>query len=164
MTYVNVLQIYGMSRAGYIPQLFSLRLPNPAVIYELLAKAGARALVYEPSFGVDLSECLLPIYAADAIGDSDVEGVDLPDMPRAVSEDQCAFIFHTSGSTSGSPKLVPCSYQWLDAIVSKTRHVGRPKSAAKQDVTVWMGSMCHIGQTFSEYSRIIAKCVDADLL
>lgn len=150
MTYISVLHIYGVSRAGYIPQLFSLRLPNPTVIYELLEKAGARALVYEPSFDVDLSACLLPIHAAGAIEDSDVEGKQLPDMPRAISETDCAFIFHTSGSTSGSPKLVPCNYKWLDAIVSKARHVGKPKTSGRQDVTVWMGSMCHIGQTFSE--------------
>jgi acyl-coenzyme A synthetase/AMP-(fatty) acid ligase len=162
MTYTNVLHIYGVSRAGYIPQLFSLRLPNPQVIYELLEQAGARALVYEPSFDVDLSECLLPVHAAEAIEDSDIEGKELPDMPRAVSETDCVFIFHTSGSTSGRPKLVPCSYKWLNTIVSKARHVGKPKTSGRQDVTVWMGSMCHIGQTTSEYSWIIIErsCTD----
>ena len=39
MSYVDILYIYAIARAGYIPQLFSLRLPNPDVVYELLEKA-----------------------------------------------------------------------------------------------------------------------------
>lgn len=138
MSYRDVLNVYGISRAGYIPQLFSLRLPNPTVIFELLEKAGARALIYEPSFEVDLSGCSVPIHTATAFVTQDVAEVELPDRSEAMSETDSAFIFHTSGSTSGSPKLVPCSYRWLDAIVSKARHVGRPKSTGRQDVTVWM--------------------------
>ena len=48
MSYVDVLYIYAIARAGYIPQLFSLRLPNPEVIYELLTKADGKAIIYEP--------------------------------------------------------------------------------------------------------------------
>jgi len=76
-----------------------------------------------------------------------VQSVDLPGK-QVVSETDIAFIFHTSGSTDGSPKLIPCSYKWLDTIVSKAEHVSRPKSSEQQDVTVWIGSMCHIAQNF----------------
>lgn len=138
MTYHDVLHIYGMSRAGYIPQLFSLRLPNPTVIFELLETAGARALVYDSSVRVDLSGCSVPIHAATTVLKSHAAKLELPDKFEPSSETDCAFIFHTSGSTSGSPKLVPCNYRWLDAIVSKARHVSRPRSNRRQDVTVWM--------------------------
>jgi hypothetical protein len=37
-TYTDVLHI---SRAGYIPQMFSLKFPNPTVFHELLRRAGA---------------------------------------------------------------------------------------------------------------------------
>ncbi|KAF8898628.1 hypothetical protein BD779DRAFT_1431987 [Infundibulicybe gibba] len=146
-TYTDVLHIYGISRAGYIPQLFSLRLPNPDVIYELLQRANAKALIHDSTFASNLIDCPIPSHLAPEIDNIGTFDEPLPDLPPA-QETDIAFIFHTSGSTSGSPKLVPCSYKWLDAAVRKSNQISRPTSASRQDVTVWMGSMCHIGQTF----------------
>ena len=67
-----------MSRAGYVPQMFSLRLPNPIVIFETLQKAGGRALVCEPSFEVDLSGCPVPSYPSIQVHEQDMEDVVLP--------------------------------------------------------------------------------------
>jgi len=74
--------------------------------------------------------------------------------------DVTAFIFHTSGSTSGSPKLVPCSYRWLDFCILKAEQVGKPVGVSQHDVANWMGSMCHIAQTFMLLSSILfASCM-----
>ncbi|KAJ7631100.1 hypothetical protein FB45DRAFT_1003896 [Roridomyces roridus] len=147
-TYNDVLTIYGASRAGYVPQLFSLRLPNPDVIYELLHKASAKALVYESSYAHVLQESPFPTYLAANAKDIDATGFPLPQMPCAQPDD-IAFFFHTSGSSGGSPKLIPYSYRWLDAAVMKSHQICAPKNVERpQDVTVWMGSMCHVGQTF----------------
>ncbi|KAF9452669.1 acetyl-CoA synthetase-like protein [Macrolepiota fuliginosa MF-IS2] len=146
-TYTDLLHIYGLSRAGYIPQLFSLRLPSPEVIYELLARAEAKALVYEPAFAATCADCPVPAHLAvgsDCIPESSTPLSPLP----PVTEDDVAFIFHTSGSTSGSPKLVPCNYRWITAAKTKSFQVSAPRNKNRQDVTVWMGSMCHIGQSF----------------
>ena len=62
MTYVDILYIYAIARAGYIPQLFSLRLPNPDVIYELLERAEGKAMVYEPELENMLAGCPVPAY------------------------------------------------------------------------------------------------------
>ena len=64
MEYSYVVTIYGISRAGFIPQLFSLRLPNPTVIYELLLRAQAKALIYDPSFNTTVSDSPVPFYCA----------------------------------------------------------------------------------------------------
>jgi acyl-CoA synthetase (AMP-forming)/AMP-acid ligase II len=138
MTYTDVLHIYGISRAGYIPQLFSLRLPNPIVIFELLQKANAKALIFDPSFASVLDHSPVPIHMA--MNDEDVEDSTYPlsTLPTVVNGDDTVFVFHTSGSTSGSPKLVPCSYKWLDSIVRKAKQVSTPKDPSRQDVTVWM--------------------------
>ncbi|KAF8900464.1 hypothetical protein CPB84DRAFT_1778992 [Gymnopilus junonius] len=146
-TYIDVLHIYGISRAGYIPQLFSLRLPNPSVIYELLQKANSRAVICDPSFKSLLADCPVPTHCI--LGSEKIESVDepLPDIWN-IREDDIAFYFHTSGSTSGSPKLVPMSFRWLNSVVVKSRHISMPQNPERQDVTVFMGSMCHIGQTF----------------
>lgn len=136
-TYTDVLHIYGISRAGYIPQLFSLRLPNPVVVYELLERAGAKALIYDISFDKILGDCCVPSHLA--LYTEDIEDVEeaLPGFSE-INGDATAFIFHTSGSTSGSPKLVPCSYRWLDIMIQKSHFICQPQNLARQDVTVFM--------------------------
>ncbi|GJE85768.1 acyl--CoA ligase [Phanerochaete sordida] len=147
MTYIDVLHIYGIFKAGFIPQLFSLRLPNPDVVNELLQKAGAKALIYDPSYESAAPTFSVPVYPAPFTELPDVDDVVLPSTSFTPTDDDVAMVFHTSGSTSGSPKLVRCTYKWLDCIVSKGYIFSIPKDEARQDVTVWMGSMCHIGQT-----------------
>ncbi|KAI0659717.1 acetyl-CoA synthetase-like protein [Cubamyces menziesii] len=148
MSYVDVLYIYGLARAGYIPQMFSLRLPNPDVIYELLERADAKALIYEPALADIVSNSPYPALSAIDLREVSIEGAVLPPMPEPASPDDIAIIFHTSGSTSGQPKLLRCDFKWLDNMVSKSATVSRPLRKDGQDVTVAMGSMCHIGQTF----------------
>jgi acyl-coenzyme A synthetase/AMP-(fatty) acid ligase len=146
MTYTDVLHIYGMSRAGYIPQLFSLRLPSATVTFELLHKANAKALVYDASFASILSESPVSTYLALDIGDIDVMDEPLPEMPTFERGSQTVFILHTSGSTSGSPKLVPCSARWLNTIVNKMYQLHPLRNSQEQDVCVSIGSMCHVAQ------------------
>ncbi|KAJ7887494.1 hypothetical protein B0H14DRAFT_3430546 [Mycena olivaceomarginata] len=147
-SYNDVLNLYGVSRAGFIPQLFSLRLPNADVILELLTKTGARALIYEDLFESALRTWPLHIYRATTIellaGRS---SIDLPPVP-AVQNHEIAFYFHTSGSTSGSPKLVPCSYRWLESTIHKSYQLCTPREQGHFDVANWGGSMCHIFQNF----------------
>ncbi|KAH9969012.1 hypothetical protein BC827DRAFT_1152099 [Russula dissimulans] len=150
MTYVDVLHIYGLSRAGYIPQLFSIRLPNPGVVYELLGIANACALIVDPSFEGLLKGCPVPTHqAATTKSDIGSHDVPLPSLAK-LKESDTVFIFHTSGSTSGIPTLVPCSLSWLDSAITKSHQISKPSGRTNhnQDVTVWMGSMCHIAQTF----------------
>ena len=136
-TYTDVLHIYGISRAGYIPQLFSLRLPNPTVVLELLNRAGAQALIYDASFESVLQNFPLPIHRALASECLKPTLVSLPDISDS-KEDDIAFVFHTSGSTSGSPKLVPMSYRWLSSMVLKSHYISKPRDHYRQDVTVCM--------------------------
>ncbi|VDB99778.1 unnamed protein product [Peniophora sp. CBMAI 1063] len=149
MTYTDVLHVYGLSRAGYIPQLFSVRLPNPKVVYELLGKAKARALIYERTFKDILAGCPVPTHEALDYGSAVPTEEDLPLLHAGVRASDPVFIFHTSGSTSGSPKLVPCSFTWLASAIKKCEHIMTPiKASEKRDVTIWMGSISHIGQSF----------------
>ncbi|KZT05908.1 acetyl-CoA synthetase-like protein [Laetiporus sulphureus 93-53] len=149
MTYMDVLHIFGVARANYIPQLFSLRLPNPDVIYELMQRADAKALIFDPSFESVVTSCPTPSQAAIDLHRLPALSGPLPALSRPSSGEDTAMIFHTSGSTSGSPKLVRCSYKWLDAIIAKAGHISEPCRSDRQDVITWMGSMCHIGQTLT---------------
>lgn len=151
-TYSDVLHIYGISKAGYVPQLFSLRLPDPTVIFELLQKAGARALVGDQgtlsSIGDQgMMNSPVPIFTAISFSDievssqsllQDVNDSYLVSEEEPVDPSDCAFVFHTSGSTSGSPKLVPCNYRWLDAVARKASQLCVPLNKNGQDVSTWM--------------------------
>ena len=127
-----------MSRAGYIPQIVSSCISNHIVTFELLQKTGARALVCEPSFRADLSECPVPNYPVIRVGDQDVADVALPPLQIDCSASDLVFIFHTSGSTTGSPKLVPCNRRWVDNAVTKYKQLAQVCSTRGQDVTVAM--------------------------
>jgi len=168
-----------MSRAGYIPQMSSLLLPNPIAIFELLQKTGACALVCEPSVYVDLSGCPVLNYPAIQVRDQDVPEVALPPLRTDCSASDLVFIFHTSGSTGGRPKLVPCNRRWVDNTVGKSKQLAQVRSTRGQDVTVAMyedlqnrlalffdltffilsihrGSVCHMAQTFSKRPTLSA--------
>jgi acyl-CoA synthetase (AMP-forming)/AMP-acid ligase II len=138
MAYQDVLHIYGLSRAGYVPQLFSIRLPNPDVVFELLTKAGAKALIFDSQFQSLTTSFPLPVHLAIEKRDMTPFEYDLPLVRPTSNPDKAVFVFHTSGSTSGSPKLVPCNSRWLDAIVAKAKVTSAPINPRRQDVSVWM--------------------------
>lgn len=136
-TYLDLLHVYGLSRAGYIPQLFSLRLPNPDIISELLTRANAKALIFDASFKDVLGNATVPIFPFQtSVAAAFTEGPLAPIEEHAL--DDTVFVFHTSGSTSGSPKLVPCNYRWLEASIAKSHQLSVPKRPGQGDVTSWM--------------------------
>jgi acyl-CoA synthetase (AMP-forming)/AMP-acid ligase II len=162
MTYTDVLHIYGLSRAGYIPQLFSLRLPNPTVIFELLQKANAKALIFDPSFAPLLESSPVPTHVAVNAEDVEDSTSPIPALPTTVNGGDKVFVFHTSGSTSGSPKLVPCSYRWLDTIVGKAAQIMIPNNPSRQDVTVWMYVISLLHRERSLFAFSGEACVTSD--
>jgi len=135
---MDVLHIFGVARAGYIPQLFSIRLPNPDVVCELLFQANGKALIYESSFETAVRKCSVTTLLAVDLQTVAVDTTPLPPNVEPKFGEDTVMIFHTSGSTSGSPKLVRCSYKWLDAIVAKAGHISKPCHPDRQDVIVWM--------------------------
>jgi hypothetical protein len=134
------------------------------VILELLTKARAKALIYENLFESALRTWPLPVYQEAPI--EALTGSSHPPLPPllAPQNHEIAFYFHTSGSTSGSPKLVPCSYKWLDMTVRKSYRICGPREQKRRDIASWRyvalffyntrpdfgssGSMCHIFSNF----------------
>jgi len=140
LCYDDAVTIYGVSRAGYVPQLISLRLTSGAAVFDLLRAAGAKALVVDPSYSSKAGETLssLPIHFSLAVRQMDGQSV-APLSPLPVpSADETVMIFHTSGSTGGSPKLVRCSAAWVDSVVVKAREACAPVDTNRRDVCTWM--------------------------
>lgn len=112
--YSDTVHIQGLNWAGYIPQLLSLRMTDPTVIYELLQKSNAVALLHEPDNTSLLKDSPVPTFPAGAI-QFDTDTAQLPVTPwYPGNDDDELFIYHTSGSISGIPKLVPVTARWMN--------------------------------------------------
>ncbi|KAF4943399.1 hypothetical protein FGADI_13442 [Fusarium gaditjirri] len=144
-SYQDLLHYLSLQRAGFIPQLFSLRMTNPSVVYELLGKSNAVALIYDASCESLVKDCPLPTFPSQGTLDrSSSQDIELENVTTALNGDQVSAIFHTSGSTSGMPKLVPATVKWMDCLIRKNKpytHNG------PQPVYCLMGSHAHLGNT-----------------
>ncbi|ESK95969.1 amp- ligase [Moniliophthora roreri MCA 2997] len=155
--YIDVVQIYAISKAGYIPHVFS-RLPGISAVKDLLRKSNTKVLIRSTSF----KEVLKAIDDILVLNSARLEDVDfsntgpIPALPEKHAEDT-ALIAHTSGSTSGAPKLVYVSYRWLDGSVKKCDKPLYPNTG-KPEVVNWMGSICHMAQLVG----ILGRAKDGD--
>lgn len=124
LSYSDALQIWGISRAGFIPQMISIRMTSPVVVYELLHKSGAKALVFDSAFTSILDNSPLPTLPAIDTLHSKANNQQLKPMWAASTAEDVVMIFHTSGSTSESPKMVPLTAKWFDFLIAKSKFFG----------------------------------------
>ncbi|KAK7037787.1 hypothetical protein VNI00_010748 [Paramarasmius palmivorus] len=155
--YIDVIQVYAVLKAGYVPHTFS-RLPGISVIQELLYKSNTQALIRS----VDFKEVLetiqgLPIFDAAKLADAEESTMGpIPAMPEKQAQDTL-HIAHTSGSTSGTPKLVYLTYGWMDGTVTKQEIIVHPGKRGPEVVN-WMGNICHMAQ----FIGLVARALDGD--
>ncbi|KAI5459558.1 hypothetical protein BGZ63DRAFT_489404 [Mariannaea sp. PMI_226] len=143
-SYLDLVHIWGLSRAGFVPQVISLRMTDPSVAYELLGRTNAVALIYDPTLLPFLGNGPVPTWLVEDVLGSDLEHLPPPRLWTPSQAEDIVMIYHTSGSTSGSPKLVPVTAKWLDYSVTKMSQCIPPVSPHKQQVTVASGSFCHM--------------------
>ena len=109
---------------------------DPTVIYQLLERAKAVALIHDESSAAIVEDCPVPAYPAMDIFDyPDINVLPLPTFWEPTSGDDTVLIFHTSGSTSGSPKLVPMSARWIQNMIGKLQEMDRMIPSTMQQPT-----------------------------
>ncbi|KAI5814903.1 acetyl-CoA synthetase-like protein [Pyronema omphalodes] len=176
--YSDYVHIFGISMAGYIPQLFSIRLPNPKTIRLLLEKSGAKAVIMDKSFEGILdghiapSICELEEYIAHQSNSNDENSESLESISSSpqncqdsnseisanstiqdfAQETGRGIIHHTSGSTSGIPKIITSTPQKLHGMVLKSYFSTSP------GISTAMGSICHIAQLFLLIGGMQHRC------
>ncbi|KAJ4256151.1 hypothetical protein NW762_009227 [Fusarium torreyae] len=150
IAYLDAVHISGLQWAGYIPQLISLRMTNPSVVYELLEKSKAVALIHEPDFHSMLQNSPLPTFPAeDILSIGHLEQLPLPTVFEPSEAEDIMLIYHTSGSTSGTPKLVPITAKWLDYLIGLSgTYESRYNMSREYMTTVCIGSLCHMAASF----------------
>ncbi len=144
--HTDPVQAYGLSAAGFTVQLFSLYYSHSPVVFELLIKSGAKALVVDSRLPglTDLSECpvVLVDLARDGGNSEEISPGSLVPQPYTGLKDDIAFIFHSSGSTARMPKLVPRTY-------SHITFAGM--NFPSTEVTVLVGNFNHSAANYSMF-------------
>ncbi len=143
--YDHLVYVLALTRASYIPQMFCESLANSGIVFELMEKAGSKAIIYDNIYESLMTDCpfpkipLLPIAACLEVGGDSLPSVDC----LSWSDEDICFILHTSGSTSGSPKLVPATGKYLKVLTRK-HIVAYSLGAKSQDAFLGRGCVCHV--------------------
>ncbi|KAJ7480176.1 acetyl-CoA synthetase-like protein [Mycena galericulata] len=142
--YTDLVHLYALSRAGYVPQIFSQKFSAQglAVIKDLLTACDGKALVYDPSFESAVQELGLPTLVTPSL-EVLATPQTLPSLPDVEPTDT-AVIFHTSGTTSGKPKPVPETHRWFRFQSEQWKGLCQA-SFEGQDLFNNIGSFGHVG-------------------
>lgn len=108
--YSDLVHIYGLARAGFVPEVLNSNATIP-IIRDLFSITGGKALIFDPDFTSRLTHLGLPSLTTPDL-DTLPTASSLPALPEVSANDIAAF-FHTSGTTSGVPKPVPETHRWL---------------------------------------------------
>ena len=134
-----------------------MTLTHPEIIFALMVKAGSRMILYEPSLENATTDCPFPKMALTPIEtlENPCNDVTLPAVETLSSSpsDFC-FIYLTSGSTSGSPKVVPLTQKFVSIYYKTQFGIWLDgKRFDTQDAFVWRGNICAVATIIRAYSR-----------
>ncbi|RFN54376.1 4-hydroxybenzoate-- benzoate-- ligase [Fusarium flagelliforme] len=144
LSYEDLLHYLSLMRAGYVPQLFSIRMQDPSIVFELLVKSGAKALLHDPDCEPLIKECPLPTIPISGVVGRAPPDIYLNTVTTSANGDHVLVIFHTSGSTS-LPKLVPQTVRWLECLIRKHQY-DRIRDSPDSVISA-IGSHAHLGNT-----------------
>ncbi|KAF8191520.1 acetyl-CoA synthetase-like protein [Mycena galopus ATCC 62051] len=110
--YSDLATIYGLARAGFVPEVLNAKMTIP-IIRSLFAKTGGKALIFDPKFAnLVTADIEFLALVNPQLGDLPAASDILPPLPEVAPTDP-ALIFHTSGTTSGIPKPIPETHRWI---------------------------------------------------
>ena len=133
------------------------------MVLELLDKSGGKAFIMDPihsekvlAAGVKVPHFVPLEYneLSQLVSDATTSGkldelVFAPAVP--VGRDDLAVLFHSSGTTGGSPKIIPNTYKMLEVVIKyKWPNAQVPLEKPVQGVVNTLGNMAHIGSFHSE--------------
>ncbi|KAF9016263.1 acetyl-CoA synthetase-like protein [Hymenopellis radicata] len=157
--YTDLVHLYGISLAGFVPQVFSVSFSSVAVVKDLLEACAGKALLYDSAFAEAIAKVPIPSFSVPLLDDMTISVSTLPPIP-AVDEHDTAMIFHTSGTTSGKPKPVRESHAFFHA-QAKVQWTGAwIGTFDTQDVFNNLGSFAHVGTATSmSYLSYAGHCL-----
>ncbi|KAJ7171029.1 putative amp-CoA ligase [Mycena filopes] len=153
--YEDLINILGVSAAGFIPQLFSVIFSSGDVVQDLLSAGSAKALILDAEFSSFSDRSAVPTLPALVTSEFDGGALTLGDIiPTDVKHTDTAVILHSSGTTSGTPKLIRTSHGWITAYM-KFKYSLCQGDVEGENVTNNLGSLAHAGSLSSELQTLI---------
>ncbi|KAJ7595197.1 hypothetical protein C8J56DRAFT_774849 [Mycena floridula] len=144
--YTDLVHNLAISAAGYIPQMFSVYWSHSQLVFNMLSTSGAKALVWDSTVVDDIGNCPRPTIDIASI---DIEGRETRgkrlyngNISFEAVKDDVVLMLHTSGSTSGLPKIIPWTNRWISSIFLKYQFLD-PSTSQTPDVTVRIGNYQH---------------------
>lgn len=150
MTYQEVVHLFALVHAKYVPQLLNLKIRATQTAENHFRQSGTTYVIYAPTAPIEQLGNHFQVH----------EMVDIEQLPKSHDEatyletpveengDDVLMIYHTSGSTSGRPKLVPFSRKWLDAN-ARNPTPGLPNG---KEIGIAINGISHLSQLASKKS------------
>ncbi|KAF9523188.1 hypothetical protein CPB83DRAFT_899005 [Crepidotus variabilis] len=110
--YYDIVSIYGLSRAGFTPEILGRDLAmseQAAVIFDILATTGAKTIIFDPSFKKEIDKLPLACFEMPELPDIPSSPEILPPLSDA-DEGEVALVFHPR---NGRPKPILKTHRWL---------------------------------------------------
>ncbi|KAJ6449682.1 hypothetical protein C8R45DRAFT_1224351 [Mycena sanguinolenta] len=122
-SYSDVVHMYALCRAGYVPDMLIISVTNPELMVEMLRENDAKALLHASNLELP-GDC--GIFSLTPVADFEAleSNTDLPSTPEYNATDM-AFINRTSGSTT-KPKAVVCTNKWFESVYASWTSVWIP--------------------------------------
>ncbi|KAK7229834.1 hypothetical protein V2G26_002004 [Clonostachys chloroleuca] len=141
--YVDIVHIWAVARAGFVPLLISIRIQHLGALDLLLKGGEAKGLLYNTAVAKpELDVVSIPAVDIKTL-DAAVGEKSLPEVWFPSNEDEIVMKYHSSGSSSGMPKVIPMTARWVDFLLDKlVDALGSDPN--KQENTSANGSAVHL--------------------
>ncbi len=156
----DLLNTIAVCALGYVPQYFSGYFGNSSVVLDLLAKSGGKVFIVDPNFEAQVTNV-----RSDGSSVPRFRTLEYGDMTRLVSQstapeklildlasvapvarDDVAALFHSSGTTGGTPKIIPSTFKMITSMVGgKWPNILVRPADGRQPVMNTLGNVAHIG-------------------
>ncbi|GJJ09091.1 hypothetical protein Clacol_003313 [Clathrus columnatus] len=165
-TYTDALHIFSLLRVGYIPCLMWTYIKDVDVIQSQFEEANARIVACDTKIVEGWKQLekagikVIPFSTFEEIIENASPTVDLSILPPLDvygNGDDIILIAHSSGSTSGRPKVVKWTRRWIDANAQKSQIIGKHQ---KTQVMIRGGSFCNTSQIIGSLGIFLhAQCI-----
>ncbi|EKJ67667.1 hypothetical protein FPSE_12184 [Fusarium pseudograminearum CS3096] len=127
ISYAKHWQNINIAAKNWVTELSQVGIAKGAVV----GLCNAAALLYDPVCEPLVKGCPVPTFSTGTVLGKDCPAEVQLGTATSTDGDRVLVIFHTSGSTSGMPKLVPQTVRWMDCLIRKHRHMNyKPASVA----------------------------------
>ncbi|GJJ14466.1 hypothetical protein Clacol_008730 [Clathrus columnatus] len=157
LVYRDFVNLFGLMKAGFVPQILNVKIPSIEVAKEYFKQSNITNIIYAPIAPADQLKNDFHVHALidPPLETYEIPDIDIPPSSKEEHEDDIVLFFHTSGSTSGRPKLVPYTRKWIDGHSKKLL----PGLLNGKEIGIGINGIVHLSQFGrAELVQIITEC------